>query len=675
MKKFNLLTVFLSSAVLLFTLLTNSLLGQSQVKKALLIGVGNYPETGGWASINSANDIKLVKTALESQGFIAENIAEISDSKATRQGILSSIKNDLLPKVKAGDMVYFQFSGHGQQRPDKDGDEIDGLDECIVPYDSPKKFQAGVYEGENLITDDELNQNLTKIREKIGPNGQLLVVLDACHSGTGTRGAVLARGTTEVMASDEYLKKNQEVVLKKDNNDLQHQATSPGSSAKLSPMVAFFGSAQNQLNYEMTTETGEHFGSLTYTLSKWLVKAKPEESYRALYDKIRVEMSVIAPLQQPQAEGELDLEIANGKLLGKASYFQATNIFSETECSINTGELNGVFKGSEVALFPPDTRDIDHAKPYATGKITKSFPTVSTVTLDSAIDKSIIKSSWIYVTQKNLGVISISLGVFVDDIDLAKQIEDIVFSKPYIKKDQLAPKISVHYVSHSNTEGAIVLRTFDNYTLDSILVNKIQLPKSFTFKVHKKLKEYLHGDFIRKLELEGSDIKVSFKIIPVDSIIDEKDVDNLRSLNIDDSGSKKLSLNAKVKILIINEGIKPAYFTLLDVQPDNVIHVLLPTGSSTPEEMRILPDQKMLFPVEFEIGVPLGNEVFKLISSDKPIDLKATLGTRGGVQQSPFEKLFNETKSEDLMQTRGRRPVSIPISDINIYSDSFIIVK
>ncbi|MBK8403781.1 MAG: hypothetical protein IPL25_06745 [Saprospiraceae bacterium] len=157
-----------------------------------------------------------------------------------------------------------------------------------------------------------------------------------------------------------------------------------------------------------------------------------------------------------------------------------------------------------------------------------------------------------------------------------------------------------------------------------------------TFKIHKKIKEYLHGDFIRKLELEGSDIKVSFKIIPLDSIIDEKDVDNLRSLNIDDSGSKKLSLNAKVKILIINEGIKPAYFTLLDVQPDNLMNVLLPSGTSTPEEMRILPDQKILFPVEFEIGVPLGNEIFKLISSDKPIDLKATLGTRGGVQQSPL---------------------------------------
>ncbi|MBK6352786.1 MAG: caspase family protein [Saprospiraceae bacterium] len=673
MKNINSFVFFLYSLTLVLTFAITSVSGQGQTKKAMLIGVGSYPESGGWASINSANDIKLIKTALESQGFKAEHIAEISDSKATRQGILAAIKNDLLPKVKAGDMVYFQFSGHGQQRPDKDGDEIDGLDECIVPYDSPKKFKPGVYEGENLITDDELNQNLTQIREKLGPNGQLLVVLDACHSGTGTRGSV-ARGTTEVMASEEYLKRNQQVVLKKDNNELQQKGTVT-NSVKLSPMVAFFGSAQNQLNYEMTTETGEHYGSLTYALSKWLVKAKPEESYRALYDKIRVEMSVIAPLQQPQAEGELDLEIANGKLLGKASYYQAVNVFSETELSINTGELNGVFKGSEVALFPPDTRDLDHAKPFVTGKITKSFPTSSSVTLDSAIDKNIIKSSWIYITQKNLGVISLRIGIDIADPDLGRQIEDILFSKPYLVKDLQAPKIWVSYVPHSDTDGALVIKTLDHYTLDSIAIYKAQLPKSLSFKIHKKLKEYLHGDFIRKLELEGSDIKVSFKIIPLDSIVDEKDVDNLKYLNVDISGSKQLSLSTKVKILIVNEGIKPAYFTLLDVQPDNVINVLLPSGAATRKRCGSLPDQKILFPVEFEIGVPLGNEVFKLISSDKPIDLKATLGTRGGVQQSPFEKLFNETKSEDSMQTRGGKPVSFPMSEINIYSDSFIIIK
>ncbi|HQX44737.1 MAG TPA: hypothetical protein PK209_09285, partial [Saprospiraceae bacterium] len=98
MKNINSFVFFLYSLTLVLTFAITSVSGQGQTKKAMLIGVGSYPESGGWASINSANDIKLIKTALESQGFKAEHIAEISDSKATRQGILAAIKNDLLPK-------------------------------------------------------------------------------------------------------------------------------------------------------------------------------------------------------------------------------------------------------------------------------------------------------------------------------------------------------------------------------------------------------------------------------------------------------------------------------------------------------------------------------------------------------------------------------------------------
>ncbi|MEO6190682.1 MAG: caspase family protein, partial [Saprospiraceae bacterium] len=213
---------FLSLTFLAFTFLGSVDLN-AQSRKALLIGVSQYPSEGGWATIHSTNDVGLIKAALNSQGFKDNDIIEVLDDKATKKGILNALNNDLLPKVNRGDIIYFQFSGHGQQRPDIDGDEVDGLDECIVSFDSPKKFQEGIYEGENLISDDELNRNLTKIREKLGPKGQLLVVLDACHSGTGTRGAALVRGTTEVMASPSFQKQNQMISMKSDNNGLQNK--------------------------------------------------------------------------------------------------------------------------------------------------------------------------------------------------------------------------------------------------------------------------------------------------------------------------------------------------------------------------------------------------------------------------------------------------------------------
>jgi hypothetical protein len=184
--------------ILMFVVLTsityNSIYSQTAEKKALLVAIGKYPESGGWASINSSNDVKIIKASLLSQGFKEENILTLTEENATKKNILETINTQWYNKLKKSDIAYFQFSGHGQQTADKDGDEIDGYDECIVPFDSPKKYVPGVYEGQNLITDDEIRESFTKIRQKLGPTGHMIVMLDACHSGTGTRGNPLARG-------------------------------------------------------------------------------------------------------------------------------------------------------------------------------------------------------------------------------------------------------------------------------------------------------------------------------------------------------------------------------------------------------------------------------------------------------------------------------------------------
>jgi hypothetical protein len=77
----------------------------------------------------------------------------------------------------------FYYSGHGSQVVDTDGDEIDGLDEILCPHDIDfaKKF---------YISDDDLRGIFAKLPE--GMN--LEVILDCCHSGTGTREMELLSG-------------------------------------------------------------------------------------------------------------------------------------------------------------------------------------------------------------------------------------------------------------------------------------------------------------------------------------------------------------------------------------------------------------------------------------------------------------------------------------------------
>ncbi|MBK9337449.1 MAG: caspase family protein [Lewinellaceae bacterium] len=244
---------------------------QTGNKFALLIGIGDYPAAGGWQRINASNDIFVISDALRQRGFPDENIFILKDQQATRAGILNIWNTVLLPRVQRGDVVYFQFSGHGQQVADDNGDELDGYDEAIVPHDSPLRYQAGVYQGENLIRDDELNRIFTDVRQRIGPSGNLMVVLDACHSGTGTRGMAPARGTDVAMASDEY----KSSAAQRTGDGYSAPQFSAVGATELAPMAAFFGSAHNQLNFEARNEQGQLPGSLSYALSKNSVRHRP----------------------------------------------------------------------------------------------------------------------------------------------------------------------------------------------------------------------------------------------------------------------------------------------------------------------------------------------------------------------------------------------------------------
>jgi hypothetical protein len=73
-------------------------------------------------------------------------------------------------------------SSHGAQVPDLNGDEEDGLDETIAPYDTRLETENGKRVLRNQVIDDEIDALLKRI-----PDRNVTVVTDACHSGTVTR--------------------------------------------------------------------------------------------------------------------------------------------------------------------------------------------------------------------------------------------------------------------------------------------------------------------------------------------------------------------------------------------------------------------------------------------------------------------------------------------------------
>lgn len=225
----------------------------AQDKKALLIGIGDYPSEYGWNKIHGHNDVEIICHTLNKQGFQNDDIAILLDADATYNNIIAAFQS-LLALSKQNDIIYIQFSGHGQRITDTDGDETDRFDEAWIPYDAHKSYCKGVYEGEKHITDDYLNEYLTKLRLKVGYGGKIIVIADACHSGSGSRGLgddeeVFKRGSSDTF-----------IIPKEPANVIR----------KEQPVDWLFVAAckSYQTNYEYRDEQGEYYGVLSYSISK-----------------------------------------------------------------------------------------------------------------------------------------------------------------------------------------------------------------------------------------------------------------------------------------------------------------------------------------------------------------------------------------------------------------------
>lgn len=185
--------------VITYILLLLSLSVSGQTKRALVIGLGEQQDKV-WNKINGDKDVPFVQTMLKNAGF--KSVMTLVNRQATKVGIVGAFKK-LTASCRQGDVVYVHYSGHGQQMTDVHNDERDGLDECWIPYDACRKASA-TYHGEKHLTDDELNVYLNAIHNKIGAKGKLLVVIDACHSGDGTRGEddEIVRGVEDTLVVD-----------------------------------------------------------------------------------------------------------------------------------------------------------------------------------------------------------------------------------------------------------------------------------------------------------------------------------------------------------------------------------------------------------------------------------------------------------------------------------------
>ena len=134
-----------------------------------------------------------------------------------------------------------------------------------------------------------------------------------------------------------------------------------------------------------------------------------------------------------------------------------------------------------------------------------------------------------------------------------------------------------------------------------------------------------------------------------------------------------------VKLRITNKGRTTAYFSVLDIQPDHKINMLIPAihlGYSA-SDYYLKPGESFITEFNIRIVEPMGNEALKLISSTQPIDLPAIMESRGMSTQTqqdthPFAELMAMT-----YQPRGtnqKKVLQSVVDDLSVATYFFSIV-
>jgi hypothetical protein len=141
-------------------------------RTAVCVGIDAYPDAGDRLG-GCVNDARHWSQALTSLGFQTRLLL---NGEATRTAIDQSLRT-LVADSRPGDVIVFQYAGHGTHVDDLDGDEDDDRDEALCPVD----FRAGA-----LYIDDDIAKVLAGVPESVN----MTMFMDCCHSGTISRVAI-----------------------------------------------------------------------------------------------------------------------------------------------------------------------------------------------------------------------------------------------------------------------------------------------------------------------------------------------------------------------------------------------------------------------------------------------------------------------------------------------------
>lgn len=350
----------------------------------LLVGIDTYPDNDSKLR-GCVNDVNHINDYLKEYVTLSQYIETLKNSDATRENIIGLFRRHL-GKAGENDVVFFHYSGHGSREiPAPAFNEYfsESKSETLVCYDSR------LYGGYDLA-DKELAVLLWEVAKK---NPHIVVSLDCCHSGSGSRGL---NDTDELnMAGVRQIPGRYERKTQTEPRPLESYLDGFYKNMDTiriprSRHVLMAACRRKQKAWE----TKDHRGVFSTTLLEVLAKSGPDINYADLFVRCRTEIYKRVKNQTPQFETYSHFipyaKFLDGRLPEQKNryhvYYQRG--YWKMECGAMHGLPQETGKVIEVALYPESTRDAASDRIAGYGKVISLGAQKSKLTLDFKSSRS-----------------------------------------------------------------------------------------------------------------------------------------------------------------------------------------------------------------------------------------------------------------------------------------------
>ncbi len=643
-------------------------------KRALLIGVNDYTKgPDDWDLRGCENDVLMTSELLATKfGFPEENIKVLLSAEATAQNITSAIEDWLISDTEPEDIVYFHFSGHGSQARDLDGDEEDGMDELICPSDMlPGNLRT-------VITDDQLKDLLDRI-----PSRNVTVVLDACHSGTGTRDISLSRprfvdftmGESDetravvVTEAKPQPSSQQPSPVKEDlpQNKLEKPPGSAGMEGGKQLRVTISGCKPEQTSADAWISEDFYAGALTYNLIENMKRAPADITYRELMERVVRDVAAMPQRQIPQVEGDMDLPLFGTPIPDAVTTpFALIESVEGKKVTLGIGTAQKVTVGSIYTVFPQGETAFEGSG-LGNIKITKVMDTASAaVILDEADIKQGYRAREIL---HNFGADKLKLLLESSDEDLRSALEEGMAGISFVQFVDSGRHFDQRLILSKFADGLQAALTLDGVPSEPITGADVA---GLVDALRPHLENAYAIKFLANLDNPAPPFKVSVwanragtETEDLDKAPDEKFV----QARLGDVIRFNFRAERDCYLTMINVGTSGKITVLFpnEYRPDGRIEGDIVYRTGTKGEM----------PFNIRAKGPAGRELVKVIATLEPLNLSSlSLGEEGGLGTRIIESgsSFVQQLARDL-EVEGLEDENITLLPTDSWVTDYMIIE